>query len=474
MPRSKPAPPTLSKIERNAIEQLLGTEGIKKRIRERLKIIIQSESGLTDQKLADKLKVSRTTVNKWRREYARHGLAAILATTDSATTKELPLPPSLQTAKKKTSTEISPKLSEIAEIAGVSTATVSLALRDNRRISQKRRSQIQKIAEKLGYRRNPLLSAYQAQVRSRKKSDYLGTLGWLIDTPHQPDTTWQLSYNRPFLDGSVAEARRLGYQIDQITLVPKVNIDHNSKARAQYLRRLAGILSARGIHGLILPRIYYSSIAVSKMDGIAIIHLGNIEGRIAQLKRAKRLTFPIEANYHEIYPNYFENFRISWQHLTSKGYTRIGLVIHGYAQDNSNQQYHAGLTLAQDLAKDFPKIPLLLIENTPTSQDQKNIEKWVKRWKPEVIICQHNKMCEMLKGMGMAVPQDMSVVHLGVTSEINTWSGIDERMEEIGAATVRTLVGQMQLNRYRPPNIPMRIAIDGEWRNGKTLRKRQG
>lgn len=462
-----PQKSSTSSIVNSAIQLLLDTDGLPPRVKDRLRIALYNGRKLSDQHIAKELQLSRSTVSKWRRIFAKDGLAPLLVATDKSDSEEaleVSLPP--QTAK---STDLPPRLSEIAEQAGVSTATVSLALRDNRRISPKRRQQIQKIAEQLGYRRNPLLSAYQAQIRSRKRSKYLGTLGWLIDTPFDPGL-WKHPYNRPFLDGAKAEAARLGYQIDAITLLSEEDLDINGQAREQYLRRLNGILTARGINGLILPRIHYSSLGASAIDGIAIVHMGSIEGRIAQLRRHGQLDFPIEASYHEVYPNYFENFRITWEKLTALGYTKIGTVLHTYANENSNQQYHACMTFSQDLAKDPDPIPLLSIENTPTPQDQTNFEKWLNRWHPEVIICQHNKMCEMLQKTGMRVPEEIGVVHLGVSSEIRNWSGIDERMEEIGSATVRTLVSQMQLNRYQPPNIPMRIAVDGKWRDGQTLK----
>jgi DNA-binding LacI/PurR family transcriptional regulator len=46
--------------------------------------------------------------------------------------------------------------------------TVSLSLRDDTSISEATRTRVKKIAEEMGYRRDPLLSAYGQQIRRRK------------------------------------------------------------------------------------------------------------------------------------------------------------------------------------------------------------------------------------------------------------------------------------------------------------------
>lgn len=53
-------------------------------------------------------------------------------------------------------------IKDLARAAGVSTTTVSLALRDDARISQATRARVQAVAAQLGYSRDPALAALVA------------------------------------------------------------------------------------------------------------------------------------------------------------------------------------------------------------------------------------------------------------------------------------------------------------------------
>jgi DNA-binding LacI/PurR family transcriptional regulator len=58
---------------------------------------------------------------------------------------------------------------DVAEKAGVNRCTVSRALRDDANVSKKRRQEIQKIAEEMGYRPNPFVQAFTAHVRGYRR-----------------------------------------------------------------------------------------------------------------------------------------------------------------------------------------------------------------------------------------------------------------------------------------------------------------
>ena len=69
-----------------------------------------------------------------------------------------------------------PHLSDIARKAKVSVSTVSLALRNRPQIPAATRERLQAAAKALYYQPNPLVSAYQANVRSGRQRRYRGTL----------------------------------------------------------------------------------------------------------------------------------------------------------------------------------------------------------------------------------------------------------------------------------------------------------
>ena len=76
---------------------------------------------------------------------------------------------------------------DIAEKVGVSHVAVALALRNDHRVSEKRRIEIQKVAAEMGYVPDPMLSAlasYRSQIRPAKLQNALIWLNhW--DQPEQ-------------------------------------------------------------------------------------------------------------------------------------------------------------------------------------------------------------------------------------------------------------------------------------------------
>lgn len=66
---------------------------------------------------------------------------------------------------------------DIAAEEGVSAAAVSLALRNSGQVSEGLRERVREAAERMGYRPNPLLAAYQAQVRALKPVKFQASIG---------------------------------------------------------------------------------------------------------------------------------------------------------------------------------------------------------------------------------------------------------------------------------------------------------
>ena len=60
-------------------------------------------------------------------------------------------------------------MKHVAAAAGVSVMTVSLALRRVPSIPAETRERVLAVAEKLGYRRNPLVAALMADLRGRRR-----------------------------------------------------------------------------------------------------------------------------------------------------------------------------------------------------------------------------------------------------------------------------------------------------------------
>ena len=69
---------------------------------------------------------------------------------------------------------------DIAHHAGVTQATVSLALRNHPSVSAEVRDRIVALAEKLGYRPDPMLSSLVAYRSYLQSASFQGVLAWVI------------------------------------------------------------------------------------------------------------------------------------------------------------------------------------------------------------------------------------------------------------------------------------------------------
>src|SRR6185312_16192999 len=108
-------------------------------------------------------------------------------------------------------------LQEVADRAGVHRSTVSLALRDHPRISESVRRKIQSLAQQLGYRINPLVSALMQSRRSGRAVKHL-TLAYVTNYPTRYG--WRPEHHdRPDLfPGAADRARDFGYRLEHCWL----------------------------------------------------------------------------------------------------------------------------------------------------------------------------------------------------------------------------------------------------------------
>src|SRR5690606_22249203 len=132
-------------------------------------------------------------------------------------------------------------MSSIAERAGVSKNTVSLALRHDPQIPVATRERIARIAQKLGYAKNPVVAQLMTELRKAEPAGYRRTLALLNANLDAKAFT-----RHPTIPAYVAGCRRRaaqqGYVLDEFWL-------HDPEL---YGERLNRVLRARGIRGLIV------------------------------------------------------------------------------------------------------------------------------------------------------------------------------------------------------------------------------
>lgn len=346
-----------------------------------------------------------------------------------------------------------PTYRDIAKSADVSVATVSMAMRNDPRISAPVRERIQVMARTMGYRANPLLAVYQSAVRSRKLHEVQATLGWINDNSHK--NVWETDWNHKLYEGARSRARVLGYALDHIW-IPGIKSDD---AEGNLLR-WDKILRNRGIRGVILPLLARPHHAVLPWQGYAVACIG----RHDQLLNHSNVSSATRALHHCVNEDAYQNTLMALENLRRLGYKRIGLAITEWV-DYSTDYLESAAYLRYSY--DWPanqRVPILM------SSCNKEIADWARQNKPDAILCSSNTMRPIIESIGWSVPEDVGLAHLNLAEDVAGWSGIDRRQNLLGSAVVDLVVSHLQRNEYGPPLFAKRMAIEGVWIEGNTTR----
>jgi LacI family transcriptional regulator len=353
-------------------------------------------------------------------------------------------------------------MAEIAKTAGVHVTTVSLAMRNHPRLPETTRRRIQRLAQKMGYRPDPVLRAlivYRGHAMARRNEPTLAYVtnwntrfGWKHVTAHPG-----------FFSGAERMAHQLGYRLEHFWM-REPGLSHG---------RLSAVLVARGIAGVILA-------SHGREMGDAL----QFDWR--SFSAVKIDYFPHQPVLHNVTNNQCDTIRLAMQKVSAAGYRRIGFVMHrgwDHAVDNlwtagylcEQQHLRRGERLpAHIFPGPEPVEPWLNEGNAPVEADFGPFKEWMERHRPEVIVSKGSFVLPLLRKMGIRVPQDVAFVDVFLEDLGGTTAGVRQNHEEVGAAAVELLAGHLQHNKFGVPEIPTTTFVDGTWFDGATCPARSG
>lgn len=332
----------------------------------------------------------------------------------------------------------------VAAAAGVATSTVSRALKGDPRISAATRERIQKIAERMGYRPNPLVSALMVHLRHGHPPAARCNLAWLDFFP-TPDDWQQDPVHRAFWMGAAARAEALGYSLSRI------------RATGKPAASLARSLRNRGIQGVLLPEFaasggWATSIPLP-LEQFTIVSVGT------------RFERP---SLHYSSDDQYECGRLAVQRLWQMGYRRIGYVGETRVERIVNGRFLAGYfsTLQSELGG--VALPPLL-----TERDEEVIP-WLRRVAPQAIITANRRLLSVVRRHGVRVPEEVALAHLNVddaeSAAPGEIAGVRQDNAGVGSNAVELLVNLLYQNEVGVPEHPKGLQVHGAWVDGATAR----
>jgi LacI family transcriptional regulator len=338
-------------------------------------------------------------------------------------------------------------MQQIADAAGVSKSAVSLALRNDPRISEPTRVRIQKAAHDMGYRRNPIVDSLMTQLRAGRQPVFQANLG-LINCSPLRDLTQNHTFRR-LREGVLRRAEQLGYGVEEFWL-------QQPDMRPE---RLQQIMETRGIHGLVLiaglsPNIIGEGYVKFWYNfACSVIGVTHLKDNLNCASNDQYLTA-----------------RNAAQKVIELGYQRPMLVVPVEDDALLDDKFSAGFysaTRSLPAKNHLGLVPFDL--HAPTKATAR-----IKKLKPDVVITNKVELYDALIEEGVRIPEDMGLIHLDWHDEIRHLAGMRQNNRVVGSAGVDLVVGQLQKNEHGAQEFPKVVQIESVWIDGATVKPKIG
>ena len=334
-----------------------------------------------------------------------------------------------------------PTMQQIADVVGCSRMAVSLALRNSPKISAATSARIRKVADEMGYRPNPMVSALMTQLRHGRTVKRPTTIAYV--TAYPTEDGWRVpGLFTEFHTGVRKRAEALGYKIEEYWL----------RRPGLSEKRFCDVLYARNVLGLIIAPLPAGGGTLA-LDW----------PRFAAAAIGYSVTSP---SIHRASNDQYSTIRLAVAELTRLGYRRLGLALTRDGDERVKNNWSAGMLVEQSLIATERRVPVLLADG----QFEEAFAAWFLHYRPDVILTQSWQCRRVLKNLGVGVPEDVGVVNLGVTAEEPQWAGMNQNAELVGAAALDLVDAQLRRNEHGIPVQPKTVLIPGHWVAGPTVR----
>lgn len=329
---------------------------------------------------------------------------------------------------------------DVARRAGLSRSATAYALKDAPNIAKATRERVKQIAEEMGYRPDPLLSKLMAHLHDGRTKRYLGKIAF-INPDANRDFVRITPALRAFFDDAGARARALGYETEEFWLhEPGLNP-----------RRLARVLLARGIRGIVLgdmetrtplpdfPWEHFSAVTV----GYSVV----------------------QPSLARVVPHHYRNTLLALERVLAAGYRRPGLLTL-HRQEDAMVRLHVAAFMAHQ--EELPATERVRLMNSPVMTPA-TIRAWFDEQRPDVILTTNYPAKIHLAEAGIRVPRDVALVSLLRWDEETGIAGVRPGFERLGTVAINQLVSLLQHDERGIPANCTTLELEGRWTDGPSM-----
>ncbi|HEX5790592.1 MAG TPA: LacI family DNA-binding transcriptional regulator [Luteolibacter sp.] len=314
---------------------------------------------------------------------------------------------------------------DVARAAGVAVSTVSKALRNDPSIPESRCRSIRQMAERMGYRPNPMVATLMARMHHhRRRSDphHLAWLDFWADEPRRRET---VNLER-ILAGARLRAEELGYGVEV----------YQAGTDARSLERLKRTLSTRGQWGVMVPPVPESAAKLAlDLRGLSAVTIGT----------------SLHEPWHRVSPNHFQGAVLAFERLVQLGFKRPGLVLSPEMHERVNGRWLGAFMACRQRLPETDRVEPLLVD----PRDSKTLERWWKSARPDAVL--------VAESLDWPMHQGPELAWLMLGGEPRDLGGMDYQLEELGRVAVEVVVAQIHRNERGTPQVPQTVLIDGVW-----------
>lgn len=334
-----------------------------------------------------------------------------------------------------------PTLRDIARASGASLSTVSAALGNKPGVGKARAKEINKLAKKMGWKPNPLVSAWLSHKRTVHPVDRHLSLAYIYSATGGYHAYFSSPVYLAYLEGARTRARELGYKLD---------LFHYEEFGGT---RLSQILRTRGIPGIIVGPLQERGSLDIQWQNFACATMA-YSLALQHIHRA--------GNHH------LRTVTMAIEKLYALGYRRIGMAISRGLDDRSSLMFSGGYWAASHR---FFKKPLPIFLSDDGAPVVPKFRRWLQRSKPDALLG-FQWFDQWAEETGRKIGQDLAYAHLDWRPEFQGLAGVDQQSEQIGAAAVDLVTAQIARNERGIPQRPKLSLIESQWVDGPSAPRR--
>lgn len=328
-------------------------------------------------------------------------------------------------------------MNQLAKAAGVSVSTVSRALRSQPSIPEETRRRIQQLADKFGYKPDPMLHALSVYRRGVTKKEYRPTIAVVATS-----ADWREDLAcRLYHEGALRRAEDLGYQLEVFVVA----------AGKLSCPRLAGILETRGVRGVLTLPILDASVDLELLPQKFLVVATGYKFKSPLINR--------------ISINHFSAMGVALEKLAGLGYRRPGLVLRA----ESPKKAPSGVTHVGKLweggylaecAKQHPGLDIPVLQTA----DARQFDRWCERHAPDVLISQDRRVARLMGERCARFPIAYTMV-----DDDPALTGIHQNSSQVGRRAVDLLVADLYRAGPEPVAAPVTVLVGTAWQEGSTV-----